>query len=152
MPKKAKRRNKAIENRRAQFQYQATDSLEVGMVLTGEEIKSIRAGHMQLTGSYGRFLQGPNGPELWLIGATIAKAQGDKQRSIKLLAHKAEISRLVGLVGQKGFTLVPNRVYMKNNRAKLQLSIAQGRKDYEKRAVIRDREVKREIDREVRQK
>lgn len=123
------------------------------MVLTGEEIKAIRAGRMQLTGSYGRFLQGvkPGKPELWLIGAQSAQTS-DQTRSIKLLANRNEIDRLYGQVGQKGITLVPKRVYMKHNRAKLELNIARGTKEYEKREKIKTRDVNRDILRTLRQK
>lgn len=150
---KGKPRRPTILNKRANFNYTTTDSIEVGMVLTGEEIKAIRAGRMQLTGSYGRFLQGnkPGNPELWLIGAQTAQTS-DKTRSIKLLAHRNQIDRLYGQVGQKGVTLVPKRVYMKHNRAKLELNIARGTKEYEKREKIKTRDLNREISRTLRQK
>ena len=127
------------------------------MVLTGEEIKAIRAGRMQLTGSYGRFLftsprekQGSKArPELWLIGAQTAQTS-DKTRSIKLLAHRNEIDRLYGLVGQKGITLIPKRVFLKHNRAKLELNIARGTKEYEKREKIKTRDMNRDIARTLR--
>lgn len=148
-----KKPRRAIFNKRANFNYTATDSIEVGMVLTGEEIKAIRAGRWQLTGSYGRFLQGsrPGQPELWLIGA-LSSGATDKQRSIKLLAHRHEINRLNGLVGQKGMTLVPKRVFIKSNRAKLVLNIARGTKEYEKREKIKRRELDRDIGRTLRAK
>lgn len=149
---KKKPRKQAIVNRKAHFGYEKTDELEVGMVLTGEEVKSIRAGQMQLTGSYGRILLGNGQPELWLIGAIIPKREGDKQRSVKLLAHRREIDRLLGLTQQKGFTLVPQRVYFKNNRVKLLLSISKGLKTFEKRQKIRERDIDREIARGMRQK
>lgn len=148
-----KPRKRTILNKRATFNYTATDSLEVGMMLTGEEIKAIRGGRMQLTGSYGRFLRGAKDgrPELWLVGAQSA-GTSDKQRSIKLLAHRSEIDRLHGLVGQKGFTLVPNKVYMKHNRAKLELNVSRGTKEYEKRDKLKARDQNREISRVLRQK
>jgi SsrA-binding protein len=149
MKKKAKTHSshkRPILNKRANFNYTATDSIEVGMVLTGEEIKSIRAGRMQLTGSYGRFLRGERDgkPELWLIGAQSA-GTSDKQRSIKLLAHRHEIDRLYGLVGQKGMTLIPKRIFLKHNRAKLELNIARGTKEYEKREKLQKRDQNRDI-------
>ncbi len=152
MPGKKKPRKKFIENKRARFDYQKVDELEVGMVLTGDEIKAIRKGHMQIAGSYGRILQGPKQPELWLVGATVAKAEGDKQRSIKLLAHRAQIARFIGLIGQKGFTLVPMKVYMKDNRAKLLLTLARGQKEYEKRSKLREKDMDRDISRTLRDK
>lgn len=149
---KKKVRKKVIENRKANFGYQATDELEVGMMLTGPEVKSVRAGQMQLTGSYGRVLQGPKRPELWLVGANIPVKDGEKQRSIKLLAHRSEIDRLIGLVQQKGFTLVPKKVYFKNNRAKLLLNVSKGLKIHEKRDKIRERDIDRDIARSLRMK
>ncbi len=149
---KKKPRKKFIENKRAHFDYEKVDDLEVGMVLTGEEVKAIRAGHMQIAGSYGRILQGPKRPELWLVGATVAKATGDKQRSIKLLARRSQIDKFIGLIGQKGYTLVPLKVYFKNNNAKLLLSIARGQKEFEKRSKLREKDVSRDIARTLREK
>lgn len=153
-------RKRTIENRKAHFGYEETDDLEVGMMLTGEEVKAIRAGHMQLTGSYARVLHGlseskkkqTTKAELWLVGALIAKKTGDKQRTIKLLAHRQEIDRLIGLIQQKGLTLVPKRVYFKQNRVKLSLSVAKGLKIFEKRQKVRERDIDREISRALRSK
>lgn len=147
-----KKRTKVVQNKRANFNYQAVDELEVGMVLTGEEVKAIRAGHFQLTGSYGRVLQGSGVPELWLVGAQIFGISGDPQRSRKLLAHRREIDRLLGLIGQKGYTLVPQRAYFKKGRVKLLLNISKGLKMFEKREKIKKRDVERDIARTVRTK
>jgi SsrA-binding protein len=149
---KKKPRQKTIQNRKAHFNYEEVNDLEVGMVLTGEEVKAIRAGHMQLTGSYGRVLQGTDKPELWLVGAQIMGITGDKQRSRKLLAHRREIDRLIGLIGQKGYTLVPKRVYFKNHNIKLLLAISKGLKTHEKRAKLREKDINRDISRAIRQK
>lgn len=149
---KKKPRKKQIENKTAHFNYEQVNEMEVGLVLTGEEVKAVRSGHVQLTGSYGRVLQGPKQPELWLVGAQFYGVKGEKQRSRKLLAHRAEIDRAIGLIGQKGYTLIPKKIYFKNNRAKLLLAISKGRKIHEKRAVIRDRDIKREAARAVRNK
>ena len=159
MKKPVKPKKRTIENKQARFNYSAQDSIEVGMILHGDEIKAIRKGLMQLTGSYGRILQGAPAkgkkaagkPELWLIGAQITGV-AEKQRSIKLLAHRNEIDRLIGMVQQKGFTLVPNRVYFSKNRAKLDLSIAKGAREYEKRSKIQKRDVNRDIARSLRSK
>ncbi len=150
--KKIKPRKRSIINKKANFNYEGVDEIEVGLVLTGEEVKAIRAGHVQLAGSYGRILQGPKRPELYLVGTQITGITGDTQRSRKLLAHRAEIDRLIGLIGQKGYTLVPKKIYFKNNRAKLLLSIARGQKEFEKRAKIRERDVNRDISRVLRAK
>ncbi len=152
MAQKKKARKKSIENKRARFNYEGVDDLEVGLLLTGDEVKAIRAGHMQLTGSYGRILQGQKRPELWLVGAQITGIPGDAQRSRKLLAHRSEIDRLMGLIGQKGYTLVPTKVYFKHNHVKLLLSIAKGRKIHEKRAKLRERDIERDSQRSVRAK
>lgn len=145
------KRQRTIENKKSRFDYQGVDELEVGMVLTGQEIKSIRAGHMQLAGSYGRLLQGPKQPELWLVGAQIANTN-EKQRTIKLLAHRSEIDRLIGAVQQKGYTLVPDRVYVTRGRAKLSLKVAKGRREFEKRSKLREKDINRDIERVVRGK
>ncbi len=145
-------RKKNIVNKRASFNYEAVDDIEVGLVLTGEEVKAVRAGQVQLTGSYGRVLQGPKQPELWLVGAQFFGVKGDKQRSRKLLAHRSEIDRLIGLIGQKGYTLVPKKIYFKSNRAKLSLAISKGLKQHEKRHILRDRDIKREAQRAIRTK
>jgi SsrA-binding protein len=150
--KKKPNNKKVIENRKASFNYEQLDDLEVGMALTGNEVKAIRAGHMQLTGSYGRLLQGPKQPELWLVGATISSGETDKQRSIKLLAHRGEIARLIGATQQKGLTLVPKKIYFKQNRAKLLLTISRGKKLHEKRQTMRERDMNRDIARELRSK
>lgn len=151
MNMKKKPRKKSIENKRANFNYEATDELEVGMALLGMEVKALRAGQMQLTGSYGRILQGSGVPELWLIGAQI-HGVNDKMRSIKLLAHRTEINRMLGLIGQKGYTLVPKKVYFKNGRAKLLLNISKGLKTHEKRSKLREKDINRDIARVLRSK
>ncbi len=150
--KKTKVRKKSIENKHARFNYEALDDIEVGLMLTGEEVKAIRAGRMQLAGSYGRVLQGPKRPELWLVGAQIHGIKGDTQRSRKLLAHRNEIDRLIGLIGQKGYTLVPNKVFFKHNRAKLILNISKGQKSHEKRSKLREKDINRDISRLLRAK
>ncbi len=124
----------------------------MGLVLTGEEVKAIRRGHMQLAGSYGRILQGPKKPELWLVGAQITGVSGEKQRSLKLLAHRQEVDRLIGLIGQKGYTLVPNKVYFKGGHAKLLLAISKGLKVHEKRQKLREKDINRDITRTIKQK
>ncbi len=150
--KKNKPRKKSIENRKAHFNYESMDDLEVGLVLTGDEVKAIRKGQMQLPGSYGRVLQGNKGPELWLVGAQIHVQNGDQQRSRKILAHKHEVERLIGLIGQKGYTLVPQRIYFKHNKVKLLLQIAKGRKLHEKKAKLREKDIVRESQRMLRAK
>lgn len=150
--KKPKERKKSIINKQSRFHFEQVDDLEVGMILTGQEVKAIRAGHMQLAGSYGRILQGPKRPELWLVGAQVTGITGEKQRSIKLLAHRSEIDKVMGLIGQKGYTLVPSKVYFHHGKAKLLLNISKGLKVYEKRSKLRERDVERDVARSLRQK
>lgn len=145
-------KQRTIENKKAHFNYESIDHIEVGVALTGEEIKAIRAGHIQLTGSYGRMLQGPNRPELWLVGAQISVPLGDKTRSRKLLAHRSEISKLIGLIQQKNYTLVPSKMYFKKGRIKLLLLISKGLKQHEKRKKLQERDIERDINQSLRDK
>ena len=136
-------------NRRARHDYAIEEILEAGLVLTGTEIKSIRAGRANLAEAYARVEHG----EAWLIGAHIAPyEQGNRNnheptRTRKLLLHRDQIAELVGRVQSKGFTLVPLRLYIKDGLAKLEIGIARGKKAHDKRASIRERMERREIDR-----
>jgi SsrA-binding protein len=138
-------------NRKARHDYHIDDTFEAGMVLTGTEIKSIRAGRVNLRDSYATVKEG----ELWLLNAHIAPydqgtyANHEPRRPRKLLMHRREINRIAGKLQEKGFTLVPLRLYMKNNLAKVELGLARGKKQYDKRAALRQRETRREIDRAV---
>ena len=133
-------------NRRARFDYEILDTVEAGLVLTGPEIKAIRAGRVSLREAYGR----PSGGELWLIGAHIADytagaASGeDPTRPRKLLLHKDQIRGLTAAVAESGLTLVPLRLYIRRHIAKLELGLARGRRRYDKRRAIIDRERDRE--------
>ena len=136
-------------NRKAYYQYEIDEAIEAGLALTGTEIKSIRAGKASLAGAFGR----PDHGELWLLNATIApydsgnryNHQPDRPR--KLLLHRGQINRLTGLVTQKGFTLVPLRLYLKDGLAKVEMGLARGKKIHDKRRSIAEREVKRDIER-----
>lgn len=138
-------------NRKARHDYHIDDTFEAGMVLTGTEIKSIRAGRVNLRDSYATVKDG----ELWLLNAHIAPydqgtyANHEPRRPRKLLMHRREINRITGKLQEKGFTLVPLRLYLKNNLAKVELGLARGKKQYDKRAALRQRETRREIDRAV---
>ena len=133
-------------NRKARFNYEILERIEAGLVLTGSEIKAIRAGRVSLQQAYAR----PEGGELWLVDAHIASysagsaADQDPARPRKLLLHKDEIVHLTRQVAEKGLTLVPLRLYIKRHVAKLELGVARGRKQYDKRRVIIDRERERE--------
>ncbi len=135
-------------NKIAKRDYELKDIYEAGLVLTGQEVKSIRSGQMKLQGSYITVVRG----EIWLIGAHIPKwkAAGmlkdfDPDRSRKLLLHKREISHLFGKSSEKGLTIVPIRVYNKKNLIKLEFGIGRGRKEYEKREIKKKRDVERDI-------
>ena len=133
-------------NRKARFNYEILEQIESGLVLTGSEIKAIRAGRVSLQQAYAR----PEGGELWLVDAHIASysagssADQDPIRPRKLLLHKGEIVHLTKQVAEKGLTLVPLRLYLKRHVAKLELGVARGRRQYDKRRVIIDRERERE--------
>ncbi len=141
-------------NRQAYHDYFVEDTFEAGIALVGTEVKSIRAGHVNLRGAYARVKDG----EVWLEGMNIAKyEQGtylnhDPLRPRKLLLHRREIDRLVGKVQAKGLTLVPLRMYFSNNRIKVQLGLCRGKKQYDKRETIRERESERELARTVKQR
>jgi SsrA-binding protein len=136
------------DNRKARFDYEIQGRMEAGIALRGTEIKSLRAGHANLRDGYARVEKG----EVWLRNVHIAPwanapyENHDPLRPRKLLLHKDEIAQLVGTIAQKGFTLVPLRMYVKGGRAKVELGIARGRKRYDKRQVIKEREASREMD------
>jgi SsrA-binding protein len=141
-------------NRRARFEYAVEETLEAGIVLTGTEIKSIRAGRANLAEAYARIERG----EAWLIGAHIAPyEQGNRNnheptRTRKLLLHRDQIAELAGRTQAKGFTLVPLKLYIRDGIAKLELGIARGRKSHDKRRVIAERDVRRELQRETKER
>ena len=140
------------QNKKAFHDYFVEETFEAGMVLTGTEVKSLRDGKANLKDSYGRIDRG----EVWLFNAHISpygpasKFGHEPTRSRKLLLHRREIERLHSKVKERGFTLVPLRLYFKGGRAKVELGLARGKKLYDKRHAIRDREVKREMDRATR--
>jgi SsrA-binding protein len=141
-------------NRRAFHDYHILERLEAGLVLTGTEIKSIRQGQVNIRHAYAKVEDG----ELWLMGAHIAHypAGGvhnhEPTRTRKLLVHQDEISRLQGQLAQKGLTLVPLRLYIKNHKAKVELGLARGKRVYDKRQAIRRREAEREARRAIRRR
>ncbi len=128
-------------NRRARRDYDILDTFEAGIVLTGTEIKSLRANRANIGDAYAR----PEGGELWLHNLHISQydagnsANHDPMRPRKLLLHKAQIRRLSRDVSEKGFTLVPLRVYLKRHLAKVELALAKGRRRHDKRRAIIDR-------------
>ncbi len=137
-----------VYNREVRHDYDILDTLEAGLVLTGQEVKSARSGQMKLRGAYVTIARG----EAWLVGAHIPayKPAGrlpdyDPGRSRKLLLHRRELMHLVGKSQEKGLTLVPLRVYTRRGKLKLEVGIARGRKEYEKRELVKKRDALREI-------
>lgn len=141
-------------NRKAYHDYNIVESIEAGIALTGTEIKSIRAGRVSLREAYAK----PEKGELWLFNAHIAQYEGGNRynheptRPRKLLLHRDEINDLLGKLARKGFTLVPLRLYLKKGIAKVEIGLARGKKLYDKRRSIIEREVDREMDRVVKLK
>ena len=138
-------------NRKAYHNYHVQDSVEAGIVLTGSEIKSLRAGRVSLGDAYIR----PEAGELWLVNAHIARYEAssylshDPTRPRKLLLHRKQINSLTSQVLQKGFTLVPLKLYIKGSIAKVEVALAKGKKLYDKRESIARRETEREIERAI---
>ena len=141
-------------NRKAHHDYFIEETYEAGIVLTGTEIKSVRNGQVNLRDSFAMIKEG----EMWLMNAHIATykqgtyANHEPRRQRKLLMHRREIDRMAAKLDQKGLTLVPLRLYMKDNRAKVELGLARGKKQYDKRATLREKESQREIERTVAQR
>lgn len=138
-----------VSNRRALHDYEIFERFEAGLVLTGSEVKSLRGGRGSLSEAFARI----RGDEVWLEGMHIPPyEQGDKRgydpvRTRKLLLHRGEIHRLIGKTAEKGLALVPLRVYFAHGLAKLELGVGRGRRQFEKRQVIAEREHRREMER-----
>lgn len=149
MNKPKKKNNEIAKNKKAYFDYEILERFEAGLVLTGEEIKQIRAKNVQLKGSYVKILHLSGKPELFAININISKTK-DPTRSRKLLMHKKEINSLIGKIEQKKLTLVPLKIYLKKNQlAKLLIGLVKGRKKHDKRTLIQDRDLKREAERAI---
>jgi len=139
------------ENRRARYDYDLLDRFEAGIVLTGTEVKSLREGRASLQQAYADVRD----MEVWLVGAHIDEyAKGnvnnhDPDRDRKLLMHRKEIESLIGKVRERGFTLVPTRLYFKAGRAKVELALGKGKERFDKRRDIAKRDADRQIARAV---
>jgi len=140
------------QNRKARHDYIIEDTLEAGIALTGTEIKSIREGHVNLQDAYARIDRG----EAWLVGAHVAPWSGgnrlnhEPRRDRKLLLHRTQIDQLVGRVRSKGLTLVPLTLYFNDRgRAKVELGLARGKKSYDHRRDIAERDARRDMDRDL---
>ena len=145
--------NRALaSNRQAFFNYEILDRCEAGLVLTGTEIKSIRAGRADLRDCYARAQAG----EMWLVNAYIAPYQSasfynhDPRRARKLLLHREEIAKFSATAAEKGLTIVALRIYIKNHVAKVELALAKGKRQYDKRRAIMERDLDREAMRAMR--
>jgi len=151
-PEKKSRDVQLADNRRAFYDYSIGDKIEAGIALTGTEIKSLRAGHVNLRDGFVRIENG----EAWLRGVHISPwthtghDNHEPLRSRKLLLHKSEIAFLARGASEKGYTVVPLRLYTKQGRAKVELGLARGKRRYEKRQVIKEREAQREMDAAIR--
>lgn len=139
MPKKKSPNTKAL-NRKAGFNYELTSDIEAGLVLTGLEIKSIRLGRVNLTGSHVKIIN----EEAYLLGCRIDVLEGDPTRTRKLLLHKEQIKRLMGQSQEKGLSIIPVKIYLKKGRAKIIISLARGKKIHDKRESIKRKDIDRE--------
>ena len=146
------------ENKKAGFDYQILEKFQAGIVLTGQEVKSVKSGRISIKGSYVVLRPGPkiNKEEIFLIGANIPAYQPKNaspdyraERSRKLLLNKREIKKLIGKIKEKGLTLVPLKVYTKNAIIKLEFGVGKGKKKADKREKIKKRDLNREIKREL---
>ena len=144
-----------IRNRKAFHEYHVVERVEAGLVLTGTEVKSLRAGNAQFEDAFARLREG----EVWLIGANVAvypQARGvlqhDPLRPRKCLLRSAQVRELEKLTAQKGFTLIPLAIYFGNGFAKVELGVAQGKRSFDKRDDIKKKQAKRDIDREMRRR
>ncbi len=142
-------------NRQASYRYNLLERFECGIVLTGTEVKALREGKAQLKDSYATLRD----REVWLIGLYIppygpaARTNHEPERPRKLLLHREEIERLVGRTKERGFTLVPTRIYFagERSRAKIEIALARGKDLYDKRESIRKRDMARDVQRELRE-
>jgi SsrA-binding protein len=142
---------KSIVNRKARFDYEIVETVEAGVELRGTEVKSVRSGKVSLADSFARI----RGGEMYLFGADIAMyenagyATHDPKRPRKLLLHAREIDRLAGKITQKGLTLVPTKMYFKRGWVKVEIGLARGKRQFDKRETIKKRDTAREIKRAI---
>lgn len=149
MTRSAEGRKVVTTNRRARYDFDIQETFEAGLVLTGSEVKSLRDGRANLTDAYGMVKDG----EAWLVGAYIGPysfASGgghDPERTRKLLLHRRQIDQLAGELSQGGLTLVPMQIYFWEGKAKVELGLGKGKRRYDKREKIKEREMRREMER-----
>jgi len=153
MPEKTAHKDLSV-NRQASHNYYLEDRYEAGVALTGTEVKSARTGRVQLKDSYALVKDG----ELWLLNCHISPYDfgnifnHDPTRTRKLLLHKEEIRRLIGKTRERGYSLIPTRMYLKAGRIKVELALAKGKRDYDKRETERKREAEKEARTAVRER
>ena len=151
---KNKEYHSEIENRRARHDYEILETYEAGMALKGTEVKSIRVGRANMQDSYARIIDG----EMEIVNLHISPYEQGNQfnheprRPRKLLLHKKEIMRLFGQTREKGLTLVPLKIYFKNGLAKILIGLAKGKKTYDKKDAIAERDAKRDMEKEFRER
>lgn len=139
------------QNRKARHDYFLEEKYEAGIALSGTEVKSLRAGNVNFRDSYAII----RGEEIFIVGMYISPYEKgninnvDPDRDRKLLLHKAEIRKLIGKTEQKGYSLVPTKIYFKRNKAKLEIALAKGKRLYDKRRDVAERDAKRSIDRKL---
>ena len=154
MKQKSSGKKMVAKNRKVRHEYELLELFEAGLVLTGTEIKSVRANRVSLARAFVQPRQG----ELWLIEAHIEEyVHGNRQnheptRPRKLLMHKREIKKILDELAQKGLTAVPTAMYLKNGRAKLELALARGKKLHDKRRTLAKRDTERQVERALREK
>ena len=139
-------------NRKAWFNYEIVEKLEAGLVLTGSEVKSIRDGKVTIQDAWGKIQNG----ELWLVGLDVSLYpqagpyfNHEPHRVRKLLLHKQELRRLASKTKEKGWSIIPLSLYFKDGYAKVELGLARGKKQYDKRATIKERDAKRDLQRRM---
>lgn len=152
MAKKGKKKvdpGDVATNREARFRYQLSDNVEAGIVLRGTEVKSMREGGVQMKDAYASIENG----EVWLRNLHIApyrhggQENHEPERPRKLLLNRREIDKIIGKLAERGFSLIPTRIYFKGGRAKVELALGRGKDAGDKRQTIKEREMKREMDR-----
>ena len=143
-----------VSNRRARHDYEIAETFEAGLVLTGTEVKSIRQGGAQIAEAYAMVDAGGRGaPEAYLHGMFVPPYLSgnynnvEPRRKRKLLLHRGQINKLIGLSAQKGYTLVPLKLHLKSGRVKVDIGVGKGRKSHDKRRAIAERETKRDMER-----
>lgn len=134
-------------NKKGLYNYETLDKIEAGIILSGSEVKSIKQGHINLAGSYVTI----TGRELWLLNSHVSQYKPGKEfeptQKRKLLVSKKELKYLFGKSEEKGLTIIPTQVYLKNNLIKVEIAVARGKKEYDKREIKKKRDTQRELKR-----